>query len=72
MSTFSQEIQGIVNMSIPRVVRAYPQRYPFLLPGGQPIGSDTVNSVGNTVGIVGITGEKRWNDLCKLPTASTY
>ena len=56
--------RAIVRESIPRIVRALPGRYPFLVPN--------LNGDANTVGLFRRCGQSSWNDLCSLPNATSY
>lgn len=49
-STLTPELQLIVNTSMPRVVRAHPSRYPFLVPG----------LLGGEAGLMEAAGRRDW------------
>ena len=64
VSMLPREVQHLVNTSIPRLVRLYPGRFPFLLPGD--------NGDAGTAGLSAIAGDKAWVNQCALPTGHAF
>jgi Glycosyltransferase family 17 len=62
VDTLSKKVRDIIEMSIPRIARMYPERYPFMFPSR--------NGNAGTVGIMKQTGEKKWGDQCRYTTDS--
>jgi len=79
VTTLPAHVQAAVNDSVPRVVRLYPERYPFLLPGGgglaalRPAGGSSRNRSRSYVGLLFVeTASPAWQRRCTQPNATTF
>jgi hypothetical protein len=57
VSSLSEEVQLLVNESIPWIVREYPEKFPFLVPGH-------LKHRLSTLGVLSQTLDPNWRNLC--------
>jgi len=71
ISALPKEVQTIMWNSVPRLIRAYPERYPFFVPG-LALSAKGSSDDEDLVGIIAKCAEASWGNLCTLRNSTSF